>query len=128
MIGGEVIAAKLPKSRVEITNVAHVTGRGSNLDTIPNPVRLAGENVDPTDETRNGGLQCKAQYQRDQTKGNDSCVPVLKETSQQHEADQDPRRQAQDTGHVVLVDRITDIADQVDLKQSLNDQQTNGYG
>ena len=79
MFSGKIITAEFPERRIEITDVDHVACYQSDLDPIADAIRLAHEDINPADKTRDRRLQCKAEYQRDQTKRNNSRVPVLKE-------------------------------------------------
>src|SRR5262245_21155255 len=128
MLRGKIVATKLPERRVEIIYVDHVACRSTDLDPITNAVRLAYQNINPTDEARNRRLQGEAKYQRDKTKGNDRCIPVLKEDRQYKKSDREPYDQSRDTFQVVLVNRIPHATDEVNVDDTLDCQANNDNG
>ena len=60
VVAGDILASEFPQGRVEITNIDHVAGCVSDLDTVADPKRPAHQNVDPGDKTLHRRLDSKA--------------------------------------------------------------------
>src|ERR1051325_3420172 len=118
MFSREIIAAELPECRIEIVEVDHVAGGVADLDAITDAIRLAHEDVDPTDETGDWSLKCKSEYQRNQAKRNDRGVPVLKEDRQHKERNHQPDDEPRNTFQVVLVNRILNAPNEINIKRA----------
>src|ERR1043165_161722 len=115
MLGGKIVATEFPKRRVEIVDVKHIPGGIADLDPIADAIRLAHENVNPANKTRDRCLQRETEYQRDQTKRDNCCVPVLKKDGEHKERNHHPQHEPRDALQVVLVNRVLDTSDEVNI-------------
>ena len=51
MITGNVLASEFPQRRVQVADIDDIAGSITYLDSIANTIRLANENIYPSDET-----------------------------------------------------------------------------
>src|SRR2546423_1820626 len=71
----EIITAKLPQCRIEVTYFHYIAFELIQLYSVSDAIRIADNNIEPADEGRDGSLQCKAKDERNKPQRNGGRIP-----------------------------------------------------
>jgi len=87
VVGGEILAAKLPQGGVEVADIDYVAGGVGYFDSVAHTKRLAHEDVNPGDEAFHRSLHSQPEDDRTDTKRRDRRVPINKKNRDDNNRD-----------------------------------------
>jgi hypothetical protein len=122
MVAGDILAAKFPQSRVEVSNVNHVASGIAYFDAVAHTKRLSNQNINPRDETLHWRLHSQSNDDRANTERSHRCVPIYKNNRDDDDPHRESNSQASDTLECETSSSILDLSSSVRGNRARNSQ------
>src|SRR5207249_1099610 len=113
MVSGNILTAKFPQGRVEITDIDYVTSGIADFNSVANTKWLPDENKNPGDETLHRSLHGQTNDDRTDPERGERAVPIYKDDRDDNYGDQQASDEQQDTSKRETGDSIFNSSDRV---------------